>query len=96
MSTAMLVGPVGVVLLISLFRLRLRGHWCSSDPPGSRMKPAIFYCVEDIAAVDFMNGREFRTAMAARYATSARLDPHYFLMLVLITDGMLPFLSKAS
>lgn len=69
MSTALLVVPFGIVLLITLFGFRLK-LWASSDPPGSYIKPGIFYCVEDLAAVDFGHGKEFRQAMRARYVCS--------------------------
>lgn len=66
MATVMLVGPVGVVAFVSLFSpiLPIR---CSSDPKGTPMKPAVFYAVEDIAGVDFKQGRAYREALNARY-----------------------------
>ncbi|KAF8873878.1 hypothetical protein BD779DRAFT_1678991 [Infundibulicybe gibba] len=69
MSTTMLVGPVGVVFLYSLFSPVLPCR-CSSDPRGTRMKPAVFYTIEDVAAVDFKHGRAFREALYTRYHTS--------------------------
>ncbi|KAF5373957.1 hypothetical protein D9758_000711 [Tetrapyrgos nigripes] len=63
MSTMMLVGPIGVVFLFSLitsyfkYPIPIR---CSSEPRGTIMKPAAFYCLEDVAAVDFKHGRAFR------------------------------------
>lgn len=65
MSTVMLVGPVGLVFFISLFRPKLPFR-CSSDPPGGSMKPAVFYVIEDVAAVDFQHGRDFRRALHNR------------------------------
>ena len=65
MSTPMLIGPVGLVFLISLFRPKCP-FWCSSDAPGTRMKPAFFYMFEDIGAVDFRHGREWRERVNAR------------------------------
>ncbi|KAJ3751839.1 hypothetical protein EV360DRAFT_89313 [Lentinula raphanica] len=73
MSTMMLVGPVGVVFIFSLiayhykWRLPVR---CSSEPVGSLMKPAVFYCIEDVGAVDFMHGRKFRQRVHTRYESS--------------------------
>jgi len=69
MSTTMLILPIGVVFLFSLggFKLPCR---CSSDTKGTPMKPAVFYTMEDIAAVDFKHGREFRTALYKRYTMS--------------------------
>jgi hypothetical protein len=62
----MLVGPVGVVAFVSLFApiLPIR---CSSDARGTPMKPAVFYAVEDVAAVDFKQGRAYRQALNERY-----------------------------
>ena len=31
------------------------------------MKPVVFYAVEDVAAVDFKEGRAYREALNARY-----------------------------
>ncbi|KAF8964249.1 hypothetical protein BDZ97DRAFT_1817186 [Flammula alnicola] len=69
MSTVMLVGPIGLVFFISLFRPRLPFR-CSSDPAGERMKPAVFYIIEDVASVDFKHGKEFRRALHARWHAS--------------------------
>ncbi|KDR82524.1 hypothetical protein GALMADRAFT_237868 [Galerina marginata CBS 339.88] len=69
MSTVMLVGPVGLVFLISLFRPRLPFR-CSSDPVGTRMKPAVFYLIEDVASVDFKHGRDYRRALYDRWNSS--------------------------
>ncbi|KIK70102.1 hypothetical protein GYMLUDRAFT_236531 [Collybiopsis luxurians FD-317 M1] len=73
MSTMMLVGPMGVVFIFSLFAhyyewpLPVR---CSSEPVGSLMKPAVFYCIEDVGAVDFKHGRKFRQRVHKRYDAS--------------------------
>lgn len=72
MSTAMLVCPVGIVFLLSLLSFRLP-VWCSSDPPGTPTKPAVFYTIEDVAAVDFKHGRDFRAAIHARCAFIVRM-----------------------
>jgi hypothetical protein len=66
MGTVMLVGPVGVVSFVSLFAPTLPIR-CSSDPKGTPMKPAVFYAVEDVAAVDFKEGRAYRQALNDRY-----------------------------
>jgi hypothetical protein len=63
----MLVGPFGLILLISLFAPTLP-WWCSSDPKGTKMKPFVYYAVEDVLAVDARYGREFRKAWADRSA----------------------------
>ncbi|KAF8315424.1 hypothetical protein DL93DRAFT_2155295 [Clavulina sp. PMI_390] len=79
MSTAMLIQPFGVVLLFTLFRTRLP-VWCSSDPPGTPLKPGAFYVLEDLGAVDFREGRAWRTKCHERYAAS---PPFRSLMLAL-------------
>jgi hypothetical protein len=66
MATVMLVGPVGVVAFVSLLSPTLPIR-CSSDPRGTPMKPAVFYAVEDVASVDFKEGRAYRQALNARY-----------------------------
>ena len=66
MATVMLVGPVGVIAFVSLFSPTLPIR-CSSDPKGVPMKPAVFYAIEDVAAVDFKEGRAYRQALNARY-----------------------------
>ncbi|ESK96181.1 hypothetical protein Moror_7255 [Moniliophthora roreri MCA 2997] len=69
MSTMMLVGPVGLVFLLSLFAPRLP-FLVSSDPKGEQMKPAVYYTLEDVGAVDFEGGREWRRNVQARYKVS--------------------------
>ncbi|KAF5340781.1 hypothetical protein D9611_007521 [Ephemerocybe angulata] len=69
MSTVMLICPIGLVFLVSLFSPKFH-VWCSSDAPGTPMKPAAFYVVEDIAAVDFRHGRDYRKAIHERYHAS--------------------------
>ncbi|KAJ2933391.1 hypothetical protein H1R20_g3712, partial [Candolleomyces eurysporus] len=61
----MLICPIGLVFFISLFSPKWH-VWCSSDPPGTPMKPAAFYTIEDIASVDFMHGREYRKTLHER------------------------------
>lgn len=69
MSTPMLVGPVGILFLISLFKVRLP-CWVSSDPAGTIMKPAVFYMLEDVGAVDFRHGKDWRMSVNRRYDAS--------------------------
>ncbi|KAF8158455.1 hypothetical protein B0H34DRAFT_708927 [Crassisporium funariophilum] len=69
MSTVMLVGPMGLVFFISLFRPKLPLR-CSSDRRGEPMKPAVFYVIEDVASVDFKHGRDFRRAFHDRWNSS--------------------------
>jgi hypothetical protein len=97
MSTVMLVGPVGIVFFISLFRPTLPFR-CSSDPPGERMKPAVFYLIEDVAAVDFQHGRDFRRALHERHVSPSRGSFKSFIahvkMVSLAGARLLPFKSS--
>ncbi|GAA5820389.1 hypothetical protein JCM10212_002730, partial [Sporobolomyces blumeae] len=69
-STAMLVAPIGLVLFATLRSWPSLPFWMSSDPPRTRSKPACYYFVEDVGAVDFKHGREWRKRMQARWASS--------------------------
>jgi len=62
----MLLAAPGIFFLVSLFSPRLP-CWLSSDPPGTPMKPGVFYLFEDIGAVDFRHGKKFRRAVHERY-----------------------------
>jgi len=67
MSTPMLVAVPGLFFLYSLFKPKNR-IWMSSDPPGTDMKPGVFYLFEDIGAVDFRFGKQFRRILHERCA----------------------------
>jgi len=69
MSTAMLIAVPGIYFLITLFAPKAN-FWISSDPPGTRCKPGVFILFEDIAAVDFRHGKEFRRVLHERYNSS--------------------------
>ncbi|GAA5908294.1 hypothetical protein JCM5296_000509 [Sporobolomyces johnsonii] len=69
-ATAMLVAPIGIVFLLTLKSYSSLPFWMSSDPPRTPTKPAVYYFVEDVGAVDFSHGREWRKRMQARYASS--------------------------
>lgn len=64
-SLAMLVIPVMILFSMSLkvWRLNL---WLSSDPPRTPSKPAVYYALEDVGAVDFKHGKEWRKRCQAR------------------------------
>lgn len=66
MSTPMLVSVPGIFFLVSLFKVKCP-FWMSSDAPGTVMKPGVFYLFEDIGAVDFRHGKEFRRQLHARW-----------------------------
>jgi len=65
MATVMLVGSVGVIAFVTLFAPTLPIR-CSSDSRGVPMKPAVYYAVEDVASVDFKEGRAYRQALNDR------------------------------
>jgi hypothetical protein len=69
MSTVLLVGPIGVIVCITIFRPKLPFR-VSSDPRGERIKPAVFYIIEDVSSVDFRHGREFRKKLHERWNAS--------------------------
>ncbi|KAL2060847.1 hypothetical protein VTL71DRAFT_8899 [Oculimacula yallundae] len=56
-------------LLLNSLSVKLPFRFGSSEP-GNVVKPAIFYIVEDIVAVDGNGGLSFRTAFNARYESS--------------------------
>ena len=64
-STAMLVSPAVVVFALSLRAWRFPFP-LSSDPPRTPSKPAVYYLLEDIVAVDFEYGKPWRRALQAR------------------------------
>jgi len=69
MTTGILIGSMGVNMIPTLFSFKTL-TWASSDPPGTRIKPGVFYTVEDVCAVDCGKGREFRREWNARYDAS--------------------------
>lgn len=64
-STAILVAPVGLVFLLSLRSWRLPFR-LSSDPARTPSKPAVFYVLEDVVAVDFKHGKKWRVTLRRR------------------------------
>ncbi|GAA6017738.1 hypothetical protein JCM10207_000480 [Rhodosporidiobolus poonsookiae] len=69
-SFAMLVIPIGIIFLLTLKSWHNLPFWMSSDPPRTSTKPAVYYFIEDVGAVDFCHGREWRKRCQARYAAS--------------------------
>ncbi|GAA5998030.1 hypothetical protein JCM5350_005351 [Sporobolomyces pararoseus] len=69
-STAMLILPIGIVFLLTLKSWTRLPFWMSSDPPRTRTKPAVYYVLEDVGAVDFKHGRDWRKRTQARWAAS--------------------------
>jgi len=91
MFPALLIGELGLNMLPTLFRFRTF-TWLSSDPPGTRIKPAIFYHVEDICAVDCGKGRAFRREWNARYASSPPFRALMYALTVFWMCGCFLFL----
>lgn len=75
MSTPMLVSVPGIFFLVSLFKIKCP-FWVSSDAPGTQLKPGVFYLFEDIGAVDFRHGKEFRRQLHARCVKDCSSSPH--------------------
>ncbi|GAA6037519.1 hypothetical protein JCM8097_008234 [Rhodosporidiobolus ruineniae] len=69
-SFAMLVAPICIIFALTLKVWRNLPFWMSSDPPRTATKPAVYYFIEDVGAVDFRHGREWRKRCQARYAAS--------------------------
>ncbi|GJN94407.1 hypothetical protein Rhopal_007487-T1 [Rhodotorula paludigena] len=69
-SLAMLAIPPMLIFALTLKVWHSLPFWMSSDPPRTPTKPAIYYFIEDIGAVDFTHGREWRKRCQARYAAS--------------------------
>ncbi|GAA5892697.1 hypothetical protein JCM6882_000558 [Rhodosporidiobolus microsporus] len=69
-SFAMLVIPIGIIFALTLKSWKNLPFWMSSDPPRTSTKPAVYYFIEDVGAVDFGHGREWRKRCQARYAAS--------------------------
>ena len=69
MTPSILVGSVSVQLFLSLLR-PTSPVWLSSLPPGHKMRPAAYYIMEDIVAVDGAGRSAFRRALNVRYESS--------------------------
>ncbi|GAA5820984.1 hypothetical protein JCM11251_001908 [Rhodosporidiobolus azoricus] len=69
-SFAMLVIPIAIIFALTLKSWTNLPFWMSSDPPRTKTKPAVYYFIEDVGAVDFRHGREWRKRCQARYAAS--------------------------
>ncbi|KAM0748945.1 hypothetical protein T439DRAFT_327449 [Meredithblackwellia eburnea MCA 4105] len=91
-SSAMFVSPIMIIFLLSLKPWKF-SFPISSDVAGTPTKPAVFYLLEDVVAVDFAHGREWRRQMYARYEASPlfrRLMRHltiYWSIMCLIFVG---------
>jgi hypothetical protein len=78
MSTIFLVIPVSIVFLLTLVP-NLNGRipfWLSSDPPRTVVRPGVYYILEDVIAVDFTYGKQWRKAVRERYDSSPLFQRH--------------------
>ncbi|CAF4264403.1 unnamed protein product [Rotaria magnacalcarata] len=69
MIPSILVGNVGIQLFLSLLQPPAP-IWISSLPPGHKIRPAGYYIMEDIVAVDGDGGSAYRRALNQRYESS--------------------------
>lgn len=69
MTPSVLVGLVGSQFFFSLLQLQ-SPIWVSSLPPGHKMRPAAYYIMEDIVAVDGAGRSAFRRDLNTRYESS--------------------------
>ncbi len=69
MTPSILVGSVSIQSLLSLIQPRVP-IWLSSLPPGHKMRPAGYYIMEDIVAVDGGGRSAFRRNLNKRYESS--------------------------
>ncbi|GAA6057098.1 hypothetical protein JCM3770_002079 [Rhodotorula araucariae] len=91
-SFGMLVIPVMIVFALTLKVWHALPFWMSSDPPRTPTKPAVYYFLEDVGAVDFKNGREWRKRCQARYAASPPFRTMMWNQTLLWTVGMAIFI----
>ena len=69
MTPSILVGLVGSQFFFSLLQVP-SPIWLSSLPPGHKMRPAAYYIMEDIVAVDGAGRSAFRRDLNTRYESS--------------------------
>ncbi|KAI5480088.1 hypothetical protein MNV49_001748 [Pseudohyphozyma bogoriensis] len=87
MSPALLIMPMGVILLLSLHSWQRLPFPISSTPPRSPTRPGIYYIAEDLAAVDFGFGRTYRRQLDARYRASPPFRAHIMHLTVFWVIG---------
>lgn len=69
MTPSILVAIIGSQLFFSLSR-PTSPVWLSSLPPGHKMRPAAYYIMEDVVAVDGAGRSAFRRDLNTRYESS--------------------------
>ncbi|BGP27748.1 hypothetical protein Rt10032_c13g5094 [Rhodotorula toruloides] len=92
----MLVGPIMIVFALTLKSWRSLQWWMSSDPPRTPTKPAVYYILEDVGAVDFGHGREWRKRCQARYAASPPFRNTMWWQTLFWTFGMAVFIGATA
>jgi hypothetical protein len=90
MIPSILVGNVSVQCFISLIRPRVP-IWLSSLPPGHKMRPAGYYIMEDIVAVDGGGLSAFRRSLNVRYESSPIFQRLVYEMTIYWATGGLVF-----
>ncbi|TNY20404.1 hypothetical protein DMC30DRAFT_447119 [Rhodotorula diobovata] len=95
-SLAMLVIPPMIIFTLTLKVWHTLPFWCSSDPPRTPTKPACYYALEDVGAVDFKHGREWRKRCQARYAASPPFRAMMWYQTLLWAFGMAVFVSATA
>jgi hypothetical protein len=95
MSPSILVGSVALQFFPSLLRPR-SPIWISSLPPGHKMRPAAYYIMEDIVAVDGAGGSAFRKALNVRYESSPIFQRIVYEMTAYWATGGLVFVGVSA
>ncbi|BGP73898.1 hypothetical protein NBRC10513v2_007317 [Rhodotorula toruloides] len=96
LSFPMLVAPIMIVFGLTLRSWRSLRWWMSSDPPRTPTKPAVYYILEDVGAVDFRLGREWRKRCQARYAASPPFRTMMWWQTLYWTFGMAVFIGATA
>ncbi|EMS23184.1 uncharacterized protein RHTO_07526 [Rhodotorula toruloides NP11] len=96
LSFPMLVAPIMIVFGLTLKSWKGLRWWMSSDPPRTPTKPAVYYILEDVGAVDFRLGREWRKRCQTRYAASPPFRTLMWWQTLYWTFGMAVFIGATA
>ncbi|CAF4385871.1 unnamed protein product [Rotaria socialis] len=91
MIPSILVGNVTIQFFVSLLQPPVP-IWISSLPPGHKMRPAGYYIMEDIVAVDGGGRSAFRKVLNQRYESSPIFQCLVYEMTVFWATGALVFI----
>jgi hypothetical protein len=86
MAGSTLMFELAVLALISLILHATHAgapFQLGSIPAGERVRPVIYYVVEDVVAVDGGGGIEYRSAFNARYVSSVRFQKMIYWLTVM-------------